>query len=160
MTQPGTPSGDIYALGAVLYEMLTGTPLYSGDTLDAVADLHAFAPIPLPRVLNPGVPRSVEGIIVKCLQKRPDARYPSATDLLTDLKAVRDALRFGKPLSWSPVDVDKLANDVPARPVAASTAVRARSCRCGRAAAGVQAAGAKPGAGPQKRVREHDWGRL
>ncbi len=117
MTQPGTPSGDIYALGAVLYEMLTGTPLYTGDTLDAVADLHAFAPIPLPRVLNPGVPRSVEGIIIKCLQKRPDARYPNATDLLTDLKAVRDALRFGKPLSWSPVDVDQLANDVPARPV-------------------------------------------
>ena len=136
MTQPGTPSGDIYALGAVLYEMLTGTPLYSADTLDAVADLHAFAPIPLARILNPGVPRSVEGIIVKCLQKRPDARYASMGDLLTDLKAVRDALRFGKPLSWSPIDVDKLANDVPARPAAPSSAAPAL--------AGAALAGAAP----------------
>ncbi len=146
-TQPGTPSGDIYALGAVLYEMLTGTPLYSGDTLDAVADLHAFAPIPLSRVLNPGVPRSVEGIIVKCLQKRPDARYLSATDLLTDLKAVRDALRFGKPLSWSPVDVDKLANDVPARPAASMPSAPALAAA--GASAGAQAA-VKSGRGAAK----------
>lgn len=114
-TQPGTPAGDIYAVGAILYEMLTGTPLYMGDTLDAIADMHAFSPIPLPRVLNAGVPRSLEGILVKCLQKRPDARYGSAGELLNDLKSVRDALRFGKPLSWSPIDVDKLANDVPSR---------------------------------------------
>ena len=115
ITQAGTPAGDIYAVGAILYEMLTGTPLYAGDTLDAIADMHAFSPIPLPRVINAGVPRSLEGIIVKCLQKRPAARYGSAGELLNDLKSVRDALRFGKPLSWSPVDVDKLANDVPSR---------------------------------------------
>ncbi len=115
MKQPGSVAGDIYALGAVLYEMLTGTPLYAGDSLDTIADHHAFSPIPLPRVINPGVPRSVEGIIVKCLQKQPDARYRSAGEALSDLKSVRDALRFGKPLSWSPVDVDKLANAVPQR---------------------------------------------
>lgn len=117
MAQAGTPAGDIYAVGAILYEMLTGTPLYASDTLDAIADMHAFSPIPLPRVINTGVPRSLEGIIVKCLQKKPDARYRTAAELVNDLKSVRDALRFGKPLSWSPVDVDKLANDIPLRPV-------------------------------------------
>ena len=114
-TQAGSVAGDIYALGAILYEMLTGTTLYAGDSLDALADQHTFSPIPLPRVINPGVPRSVEGIIVKCLQKRSDARYRTAAEVLSDLKSVHDALRFGKPLSWSPVDVDKLANDVPPR---------------------------------------------
>jgi len=108
-SQAGTPAGDIYAVGAVLYEMLTGTPVYAADSVDAIADLHAFAPIPSARSINPGVPRSVEGIIVKCLQKRLENRYRSFADLLADLKAVRDALRFGKPLSWSPIDLDQQA---------------------------------------------------
>ncbi len=108
-TLPGTVVGDIYALGAILYEMLTGTSLYAGESPEAIAEMHAFSPIPSPRTLNPGVPRSVEGIIYKCLQKRPDQRYRSAADLLNDLKSVRDALRFGKPLSWSPIEFEQLA---------------------------------------------------
>jgi hypothetical protein len=118
-TQPGTVAGDIYALGAILYEMLTGSPVYAADSPEALADLHAFAAIPSPRVVNPGVPRSVEGIILKCLQKRPEQRYRSAVDLLNDLKAVRDALRFGKPLSWSPMDGETPA---PAAPPPAAVA--------------------------------------
>ncbi len=104
LTLPGSVGGDIYALGAVLYEMLTGTPLYSADSPEGLADQHAFSAIPSPRVINPGVPRAVEGIILKCLQKRPEQRYRTVADLLNDLKAVRDALRFGKSLSWTPID--------------------------------------------------------
>lgn len=117
MTHAGTPAGDIYALGAILYEMLTGIPPYAGDTPDAIADQHAFSDIPSPRIVNPGVPRSIEGIVIKCLQKKPEDRYRSTADLLTDLRSVRDALRFGKPLSWTPIDIEtgRLA---PARPVA------------------------------------------
>lgn len=108
MTQPGTVVGDVYAVGAILYEMLTGTPVYVGDTPAAIAKQHAYAEIPSPRAINMGVPRSVEGIIVKCLQKRPELRYSSMTALLNDLKSVRDALRFGKPLSWSPIDIEAM----------------------------------------------------
>ena len=105
-SQPATPAGDIYSTGVVLYEMLTGMPTYSGETPQKIAELHAYAAIPSPRIINPGVPKALEGIIVKCLQKRPDLRYQTAAELLTDLKAVRDALRFGKPLSWTPIDIE------------------------------------------------------
>ncbi len=107
MAHSGTVAGDIYALGSILFEMLTGSPIYTGETLEAIADQHAFAPIPSPRVVNSGVPRAVEGITLKCLQKKPLERYTSAAELLTDLQAVRDALRFGKSLSWSPIELDK-----------------------------------------------------
>ncbi len=104
-TSPGTVAGDVYAAGAILYEMLTGTSVYTGATPDEQADQHAFAPVPSARIINPGVPRSVDGIITRCLQKRPEDRYRTIAEVLNDLKSVRDALRFGKPLSWSPVEV-------------------------------------------------------
>ena len=103
---PGSASGDIYSVGTILYEMLTGSQVYSSDSPQKVAEMHAASAIPSPRIINPGVPRAMEGIIVKCLQKSPDLRYRTATELLTDLKAVRDALRFGKPLSWTPIDIE------------------------------------------------------
>lgn len=103
-TSPGTVAGDIYAVGAILYEMLTGTSVYTASNTDEQADQHAFSPIPSARVINPGVPRSVEGIIIRSLQKKPAERYRAMAELLNDLKSVRDALRFGKPLSWSPID--------------------------------------------------------
>ena len=122
--RPGTPAGDIYALGAVLYEMLTETPLYSGTTPEDIADQHAFSAIPSPRSINTGVPISVVGILVKCLQKKPQDRYQTAADLLNDLKSVRDALRFGKSLSWSPVDIEKMSA-APPRPAVEIPKVKA-----------------------------------
>jgi serine/threonine protein kinase len=122
VTRPGTPAADIYALGAILYEMLTGAPLYTAETPQAIADLHAFAAIPSPRTVNSSVPRALEGITLKCLQKRPEQRYASAADLLNDLKEVRDALRFGKPLSWSLADIENLSATPTRRPTSEPTA--------------------------------------
>jgi eukaryotic-like serine/threonine-protein kinase len=117
-TQPGSVAGDVYALGAIVYEMLTGVPPYAAESPDALADQHAFAEIPSPRTINPGVPRAVEGILFKCLQKRAEQRYRSTAELLNDLKAVRDALRFGKPLSWTPVIEDLPPVAEPPKPTA------------------------------------------
>lgn len=100
---PGV-SSDLYAFGIILFEMLTGSLPYTGETPLAVARQHLQSPLPSPRSLNPAVPRTVEGIVLKCLQKEPEQRYDRMTPLLQDLKAVRDALRFGKPLSWSPLE--------------------------------------------------------
>jgi serine/threonine protein kinase len=103
---PPTISADLYALGIILFEMLTGGLPYPGETPQITLRRHCEDPIPSPRALNPGVPRSLDGIVIKSLQKNPQNRYRSAADMLSDLKSVRDALRFGKPLSWSPLEVE------------------------------------------------------
>lgn len=109
---PGT-SADLYAMGVMLYEMLTGVVPFAGETPVSTAMKHQNDPIPSPRSLNPGVPRAVEGIVMRALQKRPESRYGTANDLLNDLKAVRDALRFGKSLSWSPMEASDPPQNLP-----------------------------------------------
>lgn len=96
-------SADVYALGAVLFEMLTARPPYPADTPVQIALRHQHDPVPSPREINAGVPRALDGIVRKALQKQPDDRYHSAYDMLADLRKVRDALRFGRPLTWSPM---------------------------------------------------------
>ena len=106
---PPTTAADVYALGAILFEMLTGRVPYPGETPVVVAMRQQNEPVPSPRALNNGVPRSLDGVVMKALQPRPADRYASVTDLLNDLKAIRDALRFGKPLSWNPLDREQAA---------------------------------------------------
>jgi len=77
---------DLYSLGISLYEMITGNVPFEGDTTVAVALQHIQGEIPSPRDVVPDLPVSVEKIIYKCTQKKPERRYTKAADLITDLK--------------------------------------------------------------------------
>lgn len=77
---------DIYSLGVTMYEMLCGKVPFAGDNTVSVALSHIqYEPVPVKEV-NPAVPYSVDKIVQKCMQKRPENRYLSASELIVDLK--------------------------------------------------------------------------
>lgn len=80
---------DIYSLGVVMYEMMTGRPPYDGESPVAVAIQHINGGAPLPSALNPNIPKGLEQIIMKSMALDVNDRYASATEMLRDMEEFR-----------------------------------------------------------------------
>src|SRR6058998_2921651 len=93
---------DIYAFGAMLFQMVTGTPPYDGASSAEIVGKHLADPVPVASDVNARIPRWLSDVIVKCLAKRPEDRFPSADAVLAGLGAGRarsEERRVGKECS-------------------------------------------------------------
>ena len=111
---------DLYAFGAMLYQMVTGAPPYDGDSSAEIVGKHLADPVPVASDVNARIPRWLSDVIVKCLAKQPDWRFQTADDVLATLARGRAA---GSPKLVGAATVE--------RQVRSSGEVRSRSRRLG-----------------------------
>lgn len=107
MGEPVGPQSDLYSLGVVLFEMLTGTLPYTAENPVAQAMKHINEQPRSPREVNPSVPETLDALTLKLLAKNPGDRYASATELANDLERLRSGL---SPIA---VDTEKMTTPLP-----------------------------------------------
>ncbi|SMS14452.1 Stk1 family PASTA domain-containing Ser/Thr kinase [Levilactobacillus zymae] len=91
-----TKQSDIYSLGIILYEMLTGTVPFEGETAVSIALKHFQSEIPSVRAVDANIPQALENVVFKATAKRPQDRYPDVAAMATDLKTALSPSRAGE----------------------------------------------------------------
>ena len=81
---------DVYSVGVMLYEMLTGRKPYDGDTPVAVALMHMQADFTVPSEINPDIPKGLEEIVIRAMQREMDRRYQSASEMIKDIEEFKN----------------------------------------------------------------------
>lgn len=113
-----TISSDIYSAGVILYEMLTAALPFEGSTAISVA-LKKVKELPVPpRTINIGIPKSLNDLVMRAMEKAPADRYTSISAMLADLRVIRDSLRMGTPVSVSQYTPTKRVEEPEYQPVA------------------------------------------
>ena len=90
---------DMYSLGVVFYELLTGTVPFKAKNPASLIYMHVHQPPVPPSELNPTIPEDVEAIVLRCLEKNPDERFQTPGDLLVSLLAAAEKVKTGRPIS-------------------------------------------------------------
>ncbi len=120
------PGSDLYALGVIMFEALTGRLPYNADKPMALAEAHCFAPIPRPRDFAPSISSGLERIIVRCLAKQPKDRYGRASELADELKALHTITTAAPTVVSAPLPSLPPGAADPAHPQASLDAVEHR----------------------------------